>query len=521
MDNNKNSIDLDKITFLVPCQRFNIKCAVTKDERLPIVNEFVIRLLKITGKLTLDQIQKYFGFNEKEIHKVIQGLLTERLIAWQNDELVLTEYANSKFKFSNDGLPRFVKIEEWNERFSIDLISFNFAWFQERSKNYAAFIELTWKDEERVSQSIDNAIKTFENNFIEYVEKFKYVNLNDRERFQIYKISAIEAGDRFFFTINLNIYIDVEDQEQFKFDYPIFSDAEKYKRSLIIESIADSLSQRSSNQSKFYLKTFAAIYNDIFIPSYIKGEKFELKDYLKEVLKRDVNTYEGSTQPIIGAAYLEPNLKIIDAYLNQKSLFFEDNHSNSSNFISPILWIKPKNDLWGKNDDVFELAELLKSNPTIKGYKRDKLILFSPKQEKDEENNNFIFRYGKNSIFDRILFWGVAVIPENFEIILCPYHFVVALYHHIPDPTSKLTIPFGIVSREPKIVSSFQQYLYGKFCCENEPIETKSVEIKSKSGIKPVIVRRKVGQLKDKIPWLNEKEMSDVFQQLNSKLPKF
>lgn len=79
---------------------------------MPVVTEFALRIAYVCGTLSPVQIQD-FWIHKKETDAIIQTLLNERLIKWNEDELLeLTSYALTRFQDSSDHLPRFFKIQE-------------------------------------------------------------------------------------------------------------------------------------------------------------------------------------------------------------------------------------------------------------------------------------------------------------------------------------------------------------------------------------------------------------------------
>lgn len=88
----QEQLAVDEITFAIPAQSFGISCAISAEEALPVVTEFALRIAYVCGSLSPAQIQDFFGFSNKEVDAVIQALLSERLIKWNEEHLELTNY---------------------------------------------------------------------------------------------------------------------------------------------------------------------------------------------------------------------------------------------------------------------------------------------------------------------------------------------------------------------------------------------------------------------------------------------
>ena len=52
--------------FNIPCRRFLIRANVTRDRRLPVVDEFVLRALKLCENVPVRRLAAYFGFTGAE-----------------------------------------------------------------------------------------------------------------------------------------------------------------------------------------------------------------------------------------------------------------------------------------------------------------------------------------------------------------------------------------------------------------------------------------------------------------------
>ncbi len=78
---------------------------------LPVVKEFVIRLIYSLSSTSLDTIQDYFGLTSKEMLAIIDDLQEENLVEWEGGKIKLTYYAMSKFTEEDGNLrPTFLKL---------------------------------------------------------------------------------------------------------------------------------------------------------------------------------------------------------------------------------------------------------------------------------------------------------------------------------------------------------------------------------------------------------------------------
>ena len=89
-DSVQEGIDFCEITFAIPAQQFGITCSLSTEEALPVVSEFVLRVIHACEAVTLRQLEEYFGFSSSEIATVTRALVEDRLLVWEEDSLEIT-----------------------------------------------------------------------------------------------------------------------------------------------------------------------------------------------------------------------------------------------------------------------------------------------------------------------------------------------------------------------------------------------------------------------------------------------
>jgi hypothetical protein len=92
------ALPVDCFDFLVPCRRFSIRSNVTRDRQMPVVDEFVLRLIHVTERISIERLQGFFGFSQAEMEIVLLDLQADGLIAVADDFISLTAAANALFR---------------------------------------------------------------------------------------------------------------------------------------------------------------------------------------------------------------------------------------------------------------------------------------------------------------------------------------------------------------------------------------------------------------------------------------
>ena len=106
-----DAFEFNRITFGLPTESYRVDAYITRDERLPVVTEYVLRLLNICNSLSLGALRDYFGFSESEMLSVVDSLKRQGLIEISNESIVLSNFTREKFEASGDEYPRFSKVE--------------------------------------------------------------------------------------------------------------------------------------------------------------------------------------------------------------------------------------------------------------------------------------------------------------------------------------------------------------------------------------------------------------------------
>ncbi|MCX8990843.1 hypothetical protein NLN88_23550, partial [Citrobacter portucalensis] len=118
-------IQLNKICFGLPSKAFFIDYTVSQKRQLPVVKEFIVRLLHSLESANIQTLRNFFGFTDKEIQAVLDDLLEESLIKWDEDKVALSHYAlNSFVEVDGNMLPRFFEVAEKTDTVHFELHDF-------------------------------------------------------------------------------------------------------------------------------------------------------------------------------------------------------------------------------------------------------------------------------------------------------------------------------------------------------------------------------------------------------------
>src|SRR5262249_42580039 len=112
------------VAVAIPAQQFHVRCHVSIERQVPVMTDFAVRVLHLTGPLEVGALREYFGLTGKELIHLLDLLQSEGLVDESGGRLSLTSYAEARFVGSSDGLPRFTRIVERQSRPIFELLSY-------------------------------------------------------------------------------------------------------------------------------------------------------------------------------------------------------------------------------------------------------------------------------------------------------------------------------------------------------------------------------------------------------------
>ncbi len=410
---------------------------------MPVVTEFALRIAYVCGTLSPVQIQDFFGFTKKETDAIIQTLLNERLIKWNEDELLeLTSYALTRFQDSSDHLPRFFKIQEWSSEVIFDLISFSPAGRPNRLKRVNSLVELAARNIERQSKTIQYAEQAFQEHFHSICKKNKA---------EIYKISAVDAGEHFSIPLPCMFYLDLDGQVNIRRDI----DNEAFNNRLeISEAITDALSKQERPQNNSFMD-FIHYFDYSLFERYVSNDAFDLRRYVQDVHLTRIVCYDNRrVTPLLGAFYLQHNADLIITRLGDEILKQEEMLVNKEAVSYTHLLLDSRNKK--------------KSNP-VGTY-----VMISGRNNAAKDR---AFKYRDQ--FQYLFNLDICLMDGKLELLLIPGLIVCVLFHfHLEH--QPVSIPIGFISSEVehlKIASSLisestrsKQIFTSMYDSENVPV---------------------------------------------------
>lgn len=451
MGNNAVSEQLavGEVTFAIPAQSFGIACAVSAEESLPVVTEFVLRMVHTCGSMSALQIQSFFGFNDKEVAAVIRTLHDELLVQWEDDELRLTPYALGRFLESSDNIPRFFKIREWSSEIDFELIQFSPVKRSSRYRRTNAMVELSAVDEDKVSNTLHWAERSFQENFQKIMRQ---------DRVEIYKISEVRAGEKFMIPLPCMFSLSSDGRAEMvrSIDDEVFGEHLE-----VSQAISDALSSAESSHNEA-LETFIELFDDDVLRVFNTTDGFDLDGYVRSVHLSRTTRYGDGREPLLGSLHLPKNRQAVIQWLRAQV--------EEASALHPIsaFWLAPQTRYWSRSARVRPLTDEL--NRALRGTRPDAIESTPAEELRKKAGLRTILQFGglidtkEYSRVHRYNFPKLFATTGKFldgkcEVLLVPKKVVVALFHYSTDQA--VSIPVGFISAKPEHLEMARQILEG------------------------------------------------------------
>lgn len=335
--------------FNVPCREFIIAAQVTRDKRMPMVDEFALRALNLCESVSVSRLTRFFGFTQAEMEIVLADLQARTLITLEGNEVSLHLMGKELFRTAGDGSPVITAVESFPARIWFDLISKNMI----RSRglhNVKNLIGLT-PSLGRADIPESFAREAFHDNFRDYLRLIR--RIKNPEAWGLYAISDVAPGRFSYAQISGKQSLVLGGQPKLETTL-IETDTDRpQKLRLLTDAMSHALgSLRNPEPTAAARSEYVRLTNSTFIDDSINSEGFV---DLGAWLKREQMSRELDVISFVGSPYLERNRK------NLTSLIARSSERGQSPEAWDLFWFRPGGTIWGLTEDLQTMVGELKA----------------------------------------------------------------------------------------------------------------------------------------------------------------
>lgn len=449
-------LDFNRVTFGLPVEAFRIDAYITKDERLPVVTEYVLRALRICEALTPTSLRDFFGFTDAEALTVVESLSRQGLLTVEGGEVRLSAYAMERFDASSsDDYPRFTKVEPRRDAVTLDLLSFSplsvprFGFMTENSLRLDT-------PEEAIGSSVERARRTYTTRFSEIAQR------NDGLRdsaLSVYSVEDVQSRRRGYVPVPVTLSIgengQVERQAARNFEEGAAPELLQAFHEAVSSTIPTTLSISNSLIAQF-IETF-----DLqWLGGFLTGKRFDISNFAHKVVAGDLTAPRG-VKPLFGNLYIERNLEQLTERIEGHRTPRRSGPTITYGVRTSAAWLAPQHFLWGRGE-AFQSA-VSKLRAVLQSEGTDDLHIFAPTelQREREVASQFtgidavpLHAYRPDDLRNLML-------GGRLELFLYPTGVAVALFHLSLQDGPGMWAPVGFLSTQHEHCAAVHKLLLG------------------------------------------------------------
>lgn len=444
-------LEFNRVTFGLPVETFRVDAYIALEERLPVVTEFVLRLLKVCGKVPLPALRDYFGFSDGEALAVVESLSRQGLIEILDDEAQLTLFALERFQEAGEDYPRFSKVELKSDEVTFDLVSFTPLRAIGREMPSDNILKLN-ASEDALGSSVDRARSAYRHKYAEVAA----LRADLRERsFGVYSVEDVESKRRNYVPVPVAFLLDSDGQVERKIDEAFERIAPPELVAFVNEQVTGAI-PRTLTIGTPGLEEFIDTFELKVVSQYMTGKKFDVLRYLTDVqIARSVKYGEGM-EPLFGSLYLPENREKIVSRLKDR----RGGKRRHGPLLTSLAWLVPDSPLWGRGEYLSSSVNAFAGELQAHGL-ADSLYMFAySEQGQDTETVNQLRTPQLRELhFSRPLAPDYQLMSGRLELMLYPTGFMAAICH-VPLPgSSGLWIGIGFLSTRANHLDTAQKLM--------------------------------------------------------------
>ena len=436
------SFEFNRVTFGLPVETFRIEAYIALEERLPVVTEFVLRLLKVCTRIPLGALRDYFGFTDGEALAVVESLSRQGLVEVLNDEAQLSPFALERFAETGGQYPRFSKVELKKDTVTFDLITFTPLRSIGPEQPSDNIVKLD-AAEESLGQSVERARSAYRKNYAEVASMRE--DLREKS-FGVYSVENVESKRRNYVPVPVTFALDNEGQVERR----IADEFERIAPSELVQFVNEQVTAaipKTLSIAVHGLEEFVETFDLNVMAQYLTGKKFDLHRYLADIHLTQTVKYPKGVTPIFGNLYLPGNRERILKRIRDR----REGVRQHGKLLTSLAWLVPDNPLWGRGDAFSQTVSAF-SNSLQSDKSADDLFVFANAEQGEEVTvlNNYRVPRLKELHFSRPLAPDGRLMSGRLELLLYPTGFMAALSHVSLAGAGGLWVPVGFISTLPK-----------------------------------------------------------------------
>lgn len=429
-------ITVNTFGFNVPCRQFVIGAQVTRDRRMPMVDEFVLRVLKLCDRVPVTRLAAYFGFTTEEMRTVLSDLAARTLVIVEKDDVMLHGSAHEMFRTATEAIPTIMEVEEWTEWLWFDLISQSMISPQALRRG-SYLLEL--KSDSTTSVSQDFASQAFRSNFTDYLRRVR--RIRNTGQLSLYAITAVQPGRFGYVPIAAHEDLLLEPRPKLRPSIATGGDERPQRLRLLTDAMVNTLQMLVSPDPSTAAQSEFERWFDTSLAFPGRDGEFDLRQWLAYAEQQ----FKGDASPFVGATYLDRNRSSFCALLQGCS-------PDAIRSDAELTWYRPGGTAWGATDDlrltIGDVRAVLKS---VKADVAVKTTLVIPSALRNDRPRRF------ERIIDQGFVAPARYISPALEVVLI--RGIAAMVAVSVRLSESVIVPIGVMTTRVEDLNRIEQRL--------------------------------------------------------------
>lgn len=424
--NDNNTFVTNTFGFNLPCRQFIIAAERTKERRLPMVDEFILRVLLVVKSISADTLARFFGFEGRDLGIAVSDLQSRSLITLDGDNLSLHPSAKEMFRTSAEDAPTITVAEPLNADVWFDLVTKHMV-SGRGLRNVQHLIPLPLRQQMNEAE----ARGAFHDNFRDYLR----IARNDQkaDQWSLHSILDVHAGRYSFVQIGGGERLTLQGAPRLEPFLNLHETDSKGRGKPLTEAMSIELRKLDHvNPSQASFNEFARMFNQCNWAQWFRPEgHFDLASWFQQ----EMSGGSANTVPLVGYPYVERNRRTIASLL-------EDVHLDvTADSRLQTLWLRPGGSLWGATEDVPTTLEVLRA--AIRGRSKEgtlSSVMISPASVTDALAKRF------TRVFDMGVRAPTKKVPTALEVVLVAER--VAVVSVMVALSESVCVPIGYATSD-------------------------------------------------------------------------
>lgn len=423
----ESALQVNTFGFNLPCRQFAISAERTRERRLPMVDEFILRTLYVVQSIPAARLARFFGFEGRDLGISLSELQSKGFVDVDGETLSLTKSGKELFRTSEESAPTITATEPMHADVWFDLVAKHMV--SGRGLKKVQHLIQIQSSASREAFDVEEARNAFHTHFRDYLKIAR--NDKNADQWSLYSIIDVHPGRYSFAQIGGDERLSLDPVPKLE-TFLVSTQLDYANRTRkLTEAMVSELTDREHVESSHAARMdFSRLAGNKLLDQVTHTDGSV--DLIKW-LAMESAAYGGLNKAFVGYPYVERNRTAIANLM-----------SNAAYSGQPLelWWLRPGGSKWGVTEDLPATLELLRS--TARTLTRGQVLattLISPASIAIWEAKKY------QRVFDRGIHAKAGRSSIALEVMAIPG--LLAVVTVMVALSASVSVPIGFVTVDP------------------------------------------------------------------------